>query len=193
MSLILASSSPRRKEILEFFKLSFKQAKPQFDEAKLVFQHTAEDYVCELAHHKALSQKDIYPNDTILAADTLVFLDGKMLSKPVDATHAMQMLASLSGKWHSVFTGVAVLSEGKMYSQAEETEVCFNTLTRQQMDLYHQAFFYMDKAGGYAIQQAGSIIVKSIKGCFYNIMGLPINTTRQLLSKVGIDLWHHLK
>ena len=100
---------------------------------------------------------------------------------------------ALSGSWHSVYTAVCVKDCGNIYVQAEETKVLFHQLSDKQIETYHHHFYYEDKAGGYAIQQAGSILIKRIDGCFYNIMGLPINTTRIMLKKVGIDLWDYLK
>jgi septum formation protein len=92
-----------------------------------------------------------------------------------------------------VFTAVAILKLGTVLFGVEETKILFHPLTDEQIHLYHQSCSFLDKAGGYAIQQAGSIPIARIDGCYYNVMGLPVNTTKELLLKVGIDLWKHLK
>ena len=102
------------------------------------------------------------------------------------------MLKILSGQWHSVLTAVAVRKNGQAISNCEETKILFNPLTDEQIELYHQSCHFLDKAGGYAIQKAGSLIISTIDGCYYNVMGLPINTVRELLLKMGIDLWKHM-
>ena len=103
------------------------------------------------------------------------------------------MLLDLSGKEHQVFTGVCVAKNGECHVKAQVSTVLFHDLTNDQIDKYHKCFLPLDKAGGYAIQKGGSLIVKRIEGCYYNIMGLPLDTVSQLLLKAGIDLWDHLK
>lgn len=191
--LILGSTSPRRREILSFFSLSFRQESPDFDETTVPFLGEAQHYVQEIAKQKALSLQKRFPKDVILTADTTVFYQGKIFSKPTDLSEAYLMAKELSGQEHQVFTGVCVATPNQLFLGGEESRVTFHELTDDQIVKYHRHILPLDKAGGYAIQQAGSLIVKRIEGCYYNIMGLPIHTVRELLLKAGIDLWDYLK
>jgi septum formation protein len=134
-----------------------------------------------------------FPSQPIVTADTIVFLNGQLFMKPDSLEEAFIMLSELAGKEHTVFTGVCVAQGSNHWVEAEQTLVEFNELADFQIHEYHQQYNPLDKAGSYAIQGGGAIIVKRIVGCYYNIMGLPINTTRRLLSNVGIDLWKYIK
>ena len=193
MHFILGSQSPRRREILGYFDFPFQQVSPDYDEEALVFSGDSLSYVKKLAAGKGESLQDRFPNALILTADTIVYKEGKIYGKPRDEMEAVQTLTELVGKWHAVFTGVNVSFRGKMFSGVEETKVLFNELTFEQIRHYQSKLHFADKAGGYAIQGAGGLIVKKIDGCYYNVMGLPINTVRQLILNVGIELWNHLK
>ncbi|PIS02975.1 MAG: septum formation protein Maf [Chlamydiae bacterium CG10_big_fil_rev_8_21_14_0_10_42_34] len=193
MQLILGSSSPRRREILNFFSVPFQQANPDFDETQVVFNKDPVAFVTEVAKRKALCLVDKYPEDVILTADTVVFRENRIFLKPESLEEAHAMLKELSGKEHQVFTGICVIKKNKTLIDSEESRVFFHELTDSQIRAYHNHFLPLDKAGGYAIQKGGSLIVKRIEGCYYNIMGLPIHTVRSLLLKVGIDLWDYLK
>jgi septum formation protein len=189
--IILGSQSPRRKEILSFFKLPFVQATPAFDEESVEFRRDPIKYVCTIAEGKARILQNLYPQDIILTADTAVYRAGKIYNKPKDEKEAFQMLSELVGKWHSVFTGVAVLQGETLHTGWEETRVLFNPLTDDEIRHYHRKIHWADKAGGYAIQMAGGLIVKKIDGCYYNVVGLPINTIHSLFKKCGIELWDY--
>lgn len=191
--IILGSGSPRRKEILNYFSLPYKQVASAFDEESVPFLDEPQRYVLELSLGKAEMLIKDYPDDIILTADTIVYREGKVYGKPGDVEQAYEALSSLVGHWHSVFTGVTIAKEGVIYQHAEETKVLFNHLTEQQIRLYHEKIHWQDKAGGYAIQMAGGLLVKRIDGCYYNVMGLPINTLRNLLKEVNIELWDYLK
>jgi septum formation protein len=193
MSIILGSTSKRRKEIMNFFSLPFLQVDPNFDESSIELLEDPAKYTCLLAEKKAKEIAKKYPDEIILSADTIVHHQNRYLMKPKDEKDAFKMLQSLSGSEHSVFTGVCVKTKTNFYSKATETKVFFNELNDREIKLYHKNFFFYDKAGGYAIQDGGAILVKRIEGCFYNVMGLPINTVRELLLKAGIDLWNFLK
>jgi septum formation protein len=193
MSMILGSQSPRRKEILSFFSLPFKQINPDFDETQVVFQGNPVAFVLEVARRKALFLKERYPEEVILTADTVVYRDGRLFLKPETLAEAHGMLSELSGKEHEVYTGVCVTQGSQIFLSCEKSVVEFHQLTENQIHTYHQFFAPLDKAGGYAIQKGGSLIVKRIEGCYYNIMGLPIQTVHRLLREVGIDLWNYLK
>lgn len=192
MKIILGSASPRRREILSYFSLPFEQATSHFDEDSVPFTGDPAAYAQEIANQKALALGKLYPDDIILTADTVVSQGERVFGKPKDEEEAISFLTTLQGKEHSVFTAVAVLHNGVLHHDVEETRVFFNTLTLEQIKSYLRALHYADKAGGYAIQLAGSLIVKRIEGCYYNVMGLPINTVAKLIKKAGIDLWNYL-
>lgn len=193
MNLILGSTSPRRKEILGFFSIPFTAANPNFDESEVPFEGDPAAFAIETARRKALCLLEKHPNDVILTADTTVYKNGKLFQKPETMEEAHAMLRELSGKEHQVFTGVCVMKKNQTFIDSSKTSVFFYELTDAQIHEYHKHFQPLDKAGGYAIQKGGSIIVKRIEGCYYNIMGLPIDTVQRLLMNVGIDLWHYLK
>lgn len=191
--LILGSQSPRRKEILSYFSLPFEQISPDFDEESVIYKGFPNNYVCEVSLGKALSLQKRFPNDIIITADTIVWKDGKIYCKPKNVEAAFDALSELSGQWHSVFTGLTLCSNHQFYSLFEETKVLFNNLTPEQIRHYHTKLHWADKAGGYAIQMAGGLAIQKIDGCYYNVMGLPINKVRTLLLKIGIELWDYLK
>ncbi len=190
--LILASQSPRRKEILSYFSLPFEQMASDFDESTIPFTGNPETYVNTLAQEKAAILSARYPDAAILAADTMVYRHGKIYGKPKNEEEAIATLSELSGQWHSVYTGVALCYKGEKYHQAEETRVLFNPLTIEQINEYHDKLHLYDKAGSYQLQMAGGLIVKKIDGCYYNVIGLPINTVRNLLKHIGLELWNYL-
>ncbi len=191
--LILASKSPRRKEILNFFSIPFEIIDSKFDEKKVVFISDPQSYAIEIAENKAKSLNEKYYENIIISADTIVYANNKIFTKPKDANEAYQMLNELSNSWHQVFTAVCIKHKGKIFKDIEETKILFHALEEKQMKKYHDAFYFSDKAAGYAIQKAGSIIIKKMVGCYYNVMGMPINTLKNLLLNVGIDLWDFLK
>lgn len=191
--IILGSQSPRRKEILNFFHLPFHQVSPEFDETEVLFDQDPISFVCEVARRKALCISEQYPTTPILTADTIVYRNNRLFMKPQNLEEAHAMLKELSGKEHEVYTGVCVALGNECFVEAEKTLVEFYPLTDSQIRTYHQHIAPLDKAGAYAIQKAGSLIVKRIEGCYYNIMGLPLQTMHRLLLKCGIDLWDYLK
>lgn len=193
MDLILGSQSPRRKEILQFFSLPFRQVVSHFDESLIPFQGDPVAYAQEIARQKALILTSMHPNSIILTADTVVYLEGKSYGKPADLKEAQQMLRDLSGRQHQVFTAVCAIQGKKRVEAVEESRVFLHELTDSQIDTYLHQLRPLDKAGGFAVQGAGSLIVKRIEGCYYNVMGLPIQTVRRLLLEMGIDLWDYLK
>lgn len=193
MRLILGSQSPRRQEILNYFSLPFEQITSNFDEEAHPFRGDPGEYALELAIEKAKTVYLLHPDSVVLTADTVVALDNQIFGKPKDREEAFRTLSILQGKWHSVFTGVAVACPKGLFKGVEETRVLFNPLTAEMIDKYLEALHWADKAGGYAIQLAGSLTVSRIEGCYYNVLGLPINTTAALLKSAGIDLWEYLK
>ncbi len=193
MQLILGSQSPRRKEILSYFSLPFKQVSSSFEEDTVEFKEDPYVYVNALSKGKADSLFPAFPNHMILTADTIVYRQGKVYQKPKDEQEAFRNFKELAGQWHSVYTSLTIRHGNQELQAVEETRVLFNSLMDQQIRAYYRKMPYADKAGGYSIQQAGGLIVRRIEGCYYNVMGLPINTLRELLERVGIDLWDYLK
>jgi septum formation protein len=193
MQFILGSNSPRRREILGFFSLPFIQDSPDIDEESVPFDGDPGGYAMEIARRKAEQLAPKYPDGIILTADTIVFREGKLYLKPGSLKEAHAMLAELAGKEHQVYTGVCVRKKDAVFLEAERASVFFNELTDSQIVKYHSHFQPLDKAGGYASQRGGGLIVKRIEGCYTNIMGLPLQTVRRLLLKAGIDLWDYLK
>jgi septum formation protein len=193
MELILGSSSPRRREILSYFTIPFRQIPSDFDESQILFEGDPAAFAQEVAKRKAMSLAEKHPNQPILTADTVVFQGGRLFLKPETMEEAKTMLSELSGKAHEVHTGVCVAKNMELFTDGAISFVEFNELTQDQIDTYHRCFGPLDKAGSYGIQKGGSLIVKRIEGCYYNIMGLPLQPVYRLLLKVKIDLWHYLK
>lgn len=190
--IILGSTSPRRKEILSFFQIPFIQASPDFDEDS-VPQHLDPDaYAVEIAKGKLLSLIPKHQDSLIITADTVVYKEGLYFGKPKNEEEAAFFLNSLQGSWHSVISAVCLYYKGQIVTQAEETRVHFNFLTNEEILKYISFVKWQDKAGGYSIQDSGGLLVNRIEGCFYNVLGFPINTFRYLLKEVGIDLWQFL-
>ena len=192
--LILASKSPRRAEILNFFTLPFIQKSSAFDEYSIQYTGNPKAYVTAIASGKSeYSSKKSKPSAIIMACDTLVFNHEQPLAKPRNLQESKEMLATLSGKTHSVYTAISLRKGSLHLCGIEMSLVSFHKLNQSMIEKYTQQIFTLDKAGGYAIQGSGSIIVKKIEGCFYNVMGLPIATLSTLLKKIDIDLWDYLK
>lgn len=191
--LILGSGSPRRKEILSYFDLPFEQATSNFDEDSIQFHKDPVEYAVALACGKARALREKSPDALILTADTVVYKDGKIYNKPRDAEEAFQFLTELAGQWHSVFTAICVVKGEQEEHAWEETKVLFNPLTPDEIRHYHKKVHWSDKAGGYAIQMGAGLIVNKIEGCFYNVMGLPINAVREVLKKFDLELWDYVK
>ena len=177
--LILASGSPRRKEILDTMALEFSVDVSDADES---FAGTPEEMVLELSRRKALAVASRHSGAMILAADTLVFGD-EVLGKPHSAEEAKRMLAGLSGRWHSVYTGVTMIDtrSGKTLSRADVTRVHFVALTAQDIDAYVATGEPLDKAGAYGIQGRGGMFIDRIEGSYSNVVGLPMALVRSML------------
>ena len=182
MSLILASQSPRRRELLSLFRLPFTVCVPQTDETMdpdLPIRQEVE----RVSRQKALAVP-CAPEDTVVAADTVVVCDGKALGKPRDEADALQMLQLLSGRSHQVITGLCVRRGEKCVSCYEETQVHFRTLSREEILEYIRTGEPMDKAGSYGIQGGAALFVTGISGDYYNVMGLPVCRLGQLLKSL---------
>ena len=192
LPLVLASASPRRLEILRSFSLPFEVFPHTFDERSVPWNGEDHDYAKELSSSKALNVAQRLPSRTIVAADTIVVIDGKALGKPKDKDDAKRMLLLLSGQWHRVITGICVVSSGKVLTRTDETKVLLQPLTDAHIEAYLDLNQWQDKAAGYAIQGAGAILVQRIEGCYYNVIGLPVVPLAFMLSEIGIDVWRYL-
>lgn len=193
MEIILGSQSPRRAEILGYFSLPFTQVTSHFDEESVPYEGDPFTYTRVLSLEKAKVIQKQFPNSIILTADTVVSVDNMVLGKPKDDEEMKQVLQLLSGRAHSVITGVCVASPEVYACGCEETKVFCNRVTPDEIHRYMRSHNLKDKAGSYAIQRSGSLFVNKIEGCYHNVCGLPINTLREMLGKVGIDLWDYLK
>ena len=192
LPIILASQSPRRREIFRYFSLPFEQIFHEFDEASYPMGEIPRDYAKGLSLEKAKDVFSRYPENVVVAADTIVVINGLTLSKPKNRSDALQMIHSLSGKWHTVITGVSVISSTGSHSSSAETQVLLNSITEEQIQSYLDRGEWHDKVGGYAIQGVGSLLVNRIDGCYYNVMGLPVGVLSSLLREAGVDLWKFL-
>ncbi|HJV30800.1 MAG TPA: Maf family protein [Bacillales bacterium] len=186
-NLILASSSPRRKELLENLHLSFDIFSSDVDESYDPNLSPAE-VVMELADRKARAVFNQHPHAFVIGSDTIVVLDGKILGKPTNEADAINMLNMLSGRQHEVYTGVSILSPENSTHFYERTEVLFWELTDEEIKAYVQSGEPFDKAGAYGIQQLGSMLVKKINGDYFAVVGLPLSRTIRELRKVGYKL-----
>jgi septum formation protein len=181
--LVLASSSPRRIELLKMAGYEFTAAPTYVNEAYL-HDTPPMQIVEQLATKKARAAAKEHPEDTVLGADTLVVLKGRVLGKPKDAADAKSMLALLSGSVHQVYTGYCIISGSKLICGHECTSVEFYPLKEAEIDAYIATEEPMDKAGAYAIQGRGALLIKRIDGDFYNVVGLPIGKINKFLKSI---------
>ncbi len=187
MTLILASASPRRRELLAGLGVSFEvvtadvveHEDPTTDPREMVARNAALKADWVAARH---------PDAWVLGADTTVFIDGHALNKPTDGTEARAMLRRLSGRTHTVFTGLALrnAAAGVAVDTGEATEVTFKLLDEAAIEAYLARVHTLDKAGGYAIQEAGELIIEGYRGSLSNVIGLPVDTLKQLLTDHGL-------
>ena len=185
MELILASGSPRRRELLEKLNVPFEVIVSECDET-LPEDTPAESAAELLAVRKAAAVAKLHPGACVIGADTTVVLDGDILGKPADEADCKRMLEMLSGRKHTVYTGVAVFWEGHSVSFSDETEVQFYPLSGAEIAAYAATPEPYDKAGAYGIQGQGALLVAGIHGDYYNVMGLPIARLARQLRQFGI-------
>ena len=186
--MILASASPRRKEILENFGFSFKTIVKNIDETS--DKTHAEEKILEIAEKKARAAAIDFPNENVVGADTVVVVDGKILGKPKNKEEAFSMLKSLSGRNHEVITAFSFININKniSYSDYEITKVYFKNLTDDEINWYINTKEPMDKAGAYGIQGKGAFFVEKIEGDFFSVMGFPLGKFVRFLNKTGFNL-----
>ena len=184
--LILASQSPRRKELLSQLGYQFNCHPADIDESPLDSEIPAQ-YVCRIAQAKSLAIATLYKNKTfILGSDTAVIINNKILGKPQSKADATAMLAQLSGNTHQVLTAICVCFNGSVKTKLITTDVEFKTLTALEIDNYWRTGEPKDKAGAYGIQGLGGQFVKQIRGSYSAVVGLPLYETAKLLGEFGL-------
>lgn len=185
---ILASASPRRRELLQQIDASFEVKVSSVEEVTGGNLAPAE-IVVENAVHKAKAVAEAFPGDAVLGADTIVFLDGRVYGKPKDGEEAKAMLRALAGREHEVATGIAWVHAGEVFTDVETTRVFFAPLTEEAIDAYVKTGEPLDKAGAYAIQGRAAQFIESIEGSFSNVVGLPLYAVCRLAGKAGVNLY----
>ncbi len=180
--LVLASASPRRRELITLIDKNVKIHPSEVDET-LPDGFPAEASPEFLAVKKAKSVAEVYPDDTVIGSDTSVIVEGEILGKPRDREDAKRMLTLLSGKTHKVITGCAIFKKGKSISFSEVTEVEFYPLSDTEIETYLDTNEPFDKAGAYGIQDFGSLLIKGINGDYFNVVGLPVSRLSRVLKK----------
>ncbi len=186
--LILASNSPRRRELLQNSGFEFDVRPSGIEETRLPGE-SPEDFTRRLARDKALDvARQSSPGNLVLGADTVVAINGEILEKPADADDAARMLRTLSGRAHRVITGVCLVRapENVLACTHETTSVTFRSLTEDEIDSYVASGEPFDKAGGYAIQGLASRFVNRIEGCYFNVVGLPIPLVYEMVKTITV-------
>ena len=178
--IVLASGSPRRAEILNSVGWKFTKDVPDIDESEREGE-SPEAYVQRLAEEKADAVAHKHPDSIVLAADTTVVVDGKIFGKPTDLDHAREMLRILSGRWHDVLTGVAIRQNGQTAVGLERTGVKFVEMNAAEIEFLARMGDPLDKAGAYAVQAQAALFIDSIKGDYWNVVGLPVKLVYQMV------------
>ncbi|MCR1972869.1 Maf-like protein [Clostridium sporogenes] len=192
-NIILASASQRRQELLKRILGNFQIIVSDFDESSIPFKNNIPSYVMNLAEGKARSvSKKIMDQDNnlIIGCDTIVAFNNRILGKPKDKKDAFEMLQALSGNEHEVYSGLAILDvkSNKIIKDFVCTKVKFSKLSSVQIEKYINTGDPMDKAGAYGIQGKAGIFVENINGCYYNVVGLPLNKLNSMLMEMGVNL-----
>ena len=187
--IVLASGSPRRKELLERIGVTdFLVRVPEVEET---FPEglTPQEVVSHISREKAEAASRLCgPEDIIITADTMVFLDQARLGKPRDEAHALEMLTALQGRKHTVCTGVSVCQGDRRLTETESTDVFFRPASEAELRRYIATGEPMDKAGAYGVQGRGALLVERLEGDFFNVMGLPVLRLARMLEEFGISL-----
>lgn len=184
--IILASQSPRRKQLLEWAEVPFEVIVSATDES---FDPSLSPSAAavHIARNKALAVQSLNPGRVILAADTIVVLGNRIIGKPAGRNDALEILKALSGCSHQVITGVVILHAGEPVTFADVTQVHFHDLSLPQLEFYVDKYKPYDKAGAYAIQEwIGVVGIRAVSGDFYNVMGLPVSRVVQSLHQIGV-------
>ena len=190
--ILLASGSPRRRALLHDLGWNFEVRSPDVDETPLPGEGS--EALCErLARLKAGAVHDVDKDTLVVAADTIVVVDGRILGKPADREEARRMLRLLQGRGHEVMTGVAVRCGGQVLSGVERTAVHFRPLSEAETSAYAATGEGDDKAGAYAIQGKGALLISAIEGDYFNVVGLPLCRLGHMLESLGLSMEHLLQ
>jgi septum formation protein len=187
VEIILASGSPRRRELLTGLGLTFQVIPADIDETPLA-PETPENLVKRLSISKAKAVAEMYPDALVIAADTTVALGEVVLEKPKDKEENKRFIERLQGRMHEVYTGHALVYGGKLESIVKRSEVHFRSLTEHEINAYVATGEGLDKAGGYAIQGRGAALIPHIVGCYFNVMGMSVAAVVELAAKLGVEL-----
>jgi septum formation protein len=182
--IVLASGSPRRKQLLEMLRIPFRVIPPDVDEHVLPGEQP-DAYVTRLSRVKAQAVVSLAPHDLVLAADTTVVIENEILGKPDSPQDALRMLERLQGRTHEVFTAVAVARDGELAQALDVSRVTFRPVDRPTLEAYVATGEPMDKAGAYAIQGLGAPLIERVEGDFFGVMGLPLRLALDLLARFG--------
>ncbi len=187
--IVLASASPRRKELLQMLGMTDLRICPAKGGEHAPVSRNPEEIVKALAAEKVREVTGAFDDETlIIGADTIVWLDGQMLGKPHTEDEAFSMLKALSGRQHEVYTGICLHCGGETDCEAERSEVFFRPLSSEEIRRYIATGEPMDKAGAYGAQGIGALFVKEIRGDFFNVMGLPLCRLGEMLSRKGVSI-----
>ena len=184
---ILASQSPRRRELLSMLGLEFEIITADIDET-MDESLSVEDAVAEISRKKAEAVGKNNPGRLIVSADTIVTVEGKVLGKPHSEEEAKAMLQSLSGRSHTVMTAICLYRDGEAKTQVEKTDVVFKRLSDEEIEAYIATGSPMDKAGAYGIQDLAAVFVEALQGDYYNVMGLPLCALVKQLRAYGVPV-----
>ena len=186
---ILASESPRRKELLEQMNLAFRVLPSRLAELP-VLGELPNAYVARMAMEKAMKAAEEHPEAVVIGADTVVALDDRILEKPATPEEARLMLSLLSGRWHEVWTGISVICLRRRFEEtrAVKSRVRFRDLDEDEIDAYVATGEPMDKAGAYAIQGGARPFVQEIQGSFHNVVGMPTLELARILERAGVEI-----
>jgi septum formation protein len=182
--LILASGSPRRAEIMKSVGWDFEKDVPDVDES-VIDGESPEDYVVRLAKTKADVIAKRHTGEMVLGADTTVVIEDQIIGKPLDIDDARRMLEMLSGNWHEVLTGVAVVNNGGTNTGLQRTRVKFAEMNANEINFLVELGDPLDKAGAYAVQAQAALFIEGIEGDYWNVVGLPISLVYDLMKAVG--------
>jgi septum formation protein len=183
--IVLASASPRRRELLSLVVPEFRVVVSGFDEAEVPTELAPAKHATFSAIMKATDIAEKNPDALVIGADTIVSIDGLILGKPADNEEATRMLNMLSGRTHQVLTGICVMHDERQIAEYETTSVTFAHLQKDWIEGYVRTGEPLDKAGAYAIQGKGSILIESITGCYFNVVGLPLFRLGSALTRLG--------
>jgi septum formation protein len=188
MTLILASTSPRRAELLSRLQIPYSVVPSGVEEREPKIGEEPAAYALALAREKVEAVASRYPDDVVLAADTVVAVDSHILGKPADQADALRMLSLLCGRVHVVVTGVVVVCGGRRESGASSARVRMRSATDQELRAYIATGEPMDKAGAYAVQGMGGRLVENVTGCYNAVVGLPLRLSADLLHRCGSEI-----